>query len=487
MPVIPYNRNLLNNKQDIKQFILANQNHHSASSDAEIISISKDIKAIDPLAFLVMMMQPNQLSFYWENQRKQEAVVAIGSVKSFQINSENTNINTPEKPEDQTDERFIKCQEFVEYCQKIIVRKGDLELEHHPYFIAHFNFFNNQESQNNSFPLAHVFIPYLQLIKKEDQSIIVVNNCLKNQELNTKLFETFFNNRHKASHRNNTDFLLVSNEGNKFQRNIKNSEYDNFTAKVTNALNQIRLKKMSKLVIAHALEIKSNKSFNVVKSLANLRKNHPDCYIFSISNQQENYFIGASPERLLSIQESQLVTDALAGSAPRGESDFEDQFFGEMLLNSEKEKREHNAVSDFIIQRLSQLRLNPKKASLQLLKLSNIQHLWTPIYAPIPSDLRALEIISKLHPTPAVAGLPIDVACAEIKLGENFDRSLYAAPLGWIDFHGNCEFIVGIRSALIQGNKARLYAGAGIVAGSNPQQELIEIKLKFQALLQALV
>ena len=181
-----------------------------------------------------------------------------------------------------------------------------------------------------------------------------------------------------------------------------------------------------------------------------------------------------------------MVTDALAGSAPRGKNDFEDQNFGEKLLKSEKEKREHHAVSNFIIECLSALELAPKKASLQLLKLSNIQHLWTPIYADILSDLKPLEIIEKLHPTPAVAGVPIDIACQEIQLSENFDRSLYGAPIGWIDFKKNCEFIVGIRSALIKENEACLYAGTGIVVGSNPEQELVEIKLKFKALLQAL-
>jgi len=130
--------------------------------------------------------------------------------------------------------------------------------------------------------------------------------------------------------------------------------------------------------------------------------------------------------------------------------------------------------------------LHPKKAPLQLLKLSNIQHLWTPISAKIINSINAFEIINKLHPTPAMAGEPIKIACDKIESSENFDRSLYAAPIGWLNSEGNCEFIVGIRSALVKGNSARLYAGAGIVAGSKPDQELTEIKLKFQALLQAL-
>ena len=124
---------------------------------------------------------------------------------------------------------------------------------------------------------------------------------------------------------------------------------------------------------------------------------------------------------------------------------------------------------------------------MRLLQLSNIQHLWTPIRAAVPANIHPLEIVACLHPTPAVAGAPRTVACEEIRRYETFDRALYAAPLGWIDSRGNSEFVVGIRSALIEGCQARLYAGAGIVAGSDPNKELAEIQMKFQALLNTLV
>ena len=218
-----------------------------------------------------------------------------------------------------------------------------------------------------------------------------------------------------------------------------------------------------------------------------MKQNHPDCYIFAVGNEAKEFFIGASPERLLAVHQNQLVSDALAGSAPRGKQVKEDQIFGNQLLNGEKEKREHQVVSDFIFNQLKKMNLNPQKSALKLLKLSNIQHLWTPIYAQLNSNIHPLEIIAQLHPTPAVAGEPMEIACQEIEKTENFERSLYASPIGWINYQGDCEFIVGIRSALIKHNQATLYAGAGIVLGSQPEQELKEIKLKFNALLQALI
>ncbi|HBL13715.1 MAG TPA: isochorismate synthase, partial [Cyanobacteria bacterium UBA11162] len=194
-----------------------------------------------------------------------------------------------------------------------------------------------------------------------------------------------------------------------------------------------------------------------------------------------------------------LVTDALAGSAPRGKTAMEDANFANQLLSSEKERREHQFVLNFIAQRLSQFGLFPQlPPTPQLLKLSNIQHLWTPIQAELlNNNVHPLEIVAELHPTPAVAGVPTQIAQAQIRRYEPFDRSLYAAPLGWVDYQGNCEFIVGIRSALIETANpaknhtqtycARLYAGAGIVAGSDPNKELAEIQLKLQALLKALL
>jgi menaquinone-specific isochorismate synthase len=293
----------------------------------------------------------------------------------------------------------------------------------------------------------------------------------------------------------------ISNIPNRFQnkslkKNTKKTE--RFKSAVSSALESIKANQFSKIVLADAIDVVSPLPFNLVNSLDNLRKRHPDCNVFSTSNGKGQNFIGASPERLLIIHNRQLVTDALAGSAPRGSTAAEDADFAHRLLTSEKERREHEFVRDFIAGRLSQLGLRPQMLSTpQLRQLSNIQHLWTPIQAQLRTNIHPLEIVAELHPTPAVAGVPTKIAQEQIRCYETFDRSLYAAPLGWVDHQGNCEFIVGIRSALIESEKpsrlfanayrARLYAGAGIVAGSDPNKELAEIQLKLQALLKTLL
>jgi menaquinone-specific isochorismate synthase len=219
-----------------------------------------------------------------------------------------------------------------------------------------------------------------------------------------------------------------------------------------------------------------------------LRQRHADCHIFSTANGNGQVFLGASPERLLRIRDRTLYTEAIAGSAPRGTTAAEDEQLGQTLSSSLKELHEHQLVVNFISQQLTQLGLEPQRSPFpRLLKLLNIQHLHTPIHANLTPELNALEVLALLHPTPAVAGVPQAPACALIQQQESFQRSLYAAPLGWINHRGDSEFIVGIRSALLDGSVSRLYAGAGIVRGSHPDQEMSEIELKLQTLLTALL
>ncbi|NJN60721.1 MAG: hypothetical protein HC795_03550 [Coleofasciculaceae cyanobacterium RL_1_1] len=141
-----------------------------------------------------------------------------------------------------------------------------------------------------------------------------------------------------------------------------------------------------------------------------------------------------------------------------------------------------------MLDRLRGLGLAPEPISpIRLLQLSNIQHLWTPIYANLTINIHPLQIVERLHPTPAVAGSPQSIAYREIRRHEQFDRLLFAAPIGWFDAEGNASFLVGIRSALLDGCRARLYAGAGIVAGSQPDRELAEIELKLRTTINSLI
>jgi len=436
------------------------------SADSPIISFSEKIESIDLLKLLSQISQYYNPHFYWENQKQQEAILAYGITDYLTVNRE--------------ENRFHKAQYFLDKCFKKIIHKGHFKSSTStPHLFFSFTFF---ESDNKLLPTAISFLPTFEIVRKETQHFLIINVSLERENSISSLRDDFF--YHLEQSLINKSLYLANSQKFIEESYINNSR--DFISGVKSALDSINKNKFSKIVLAHALDINTKNDIEIVSSLANLKSDHADCHIFSFSNNQGETFLGASPERLISIRNMQLTADALAGSAPRGKTQQEDKNLANQLLKSEKECREHKAVSDFIKIQLKQLGLKPKCSKLGILQLTNIQHLWTTIQAELTSKNNALEILAKLHPTPAVAGVPSDIACQEIKKYENFDRGKYAAPLGWIDYQGNSEFIVGIRSALINKNHARLYAGAGIVAGSDPVKELAEIELKFQVLLRAL-
>jgi menaquinone-specific isochorismate synthase len=473
MPVIPCGVDLLADEKELYQFLLACQEKLSDKEEEKIVSFSQKIKPIDPLAVFAEIAKSDRIHFYWENPKLQEAIVACGTAKVLTIDSW---------------DRFNRSQEFIADCFGKTIVTGDRNFNIAiPRFWCSFTFFPESCDRNSPFKSANIFLPRFEVMRKRDRCTLVTNLVI-NSRVNIKLLIEQLRNQIRSINWSSRSFISFPGDLER-QKYLKytNIIADRLKNSVSSALKLIEEKKLNKIVLAQALDVNYPVNIDLIESLNNLRQRHPDCYIFSTSNGRGNHFIGASPERLISIHNRQLITDALAGSAPRGTNLSEDTDFAQKLLNSDKERREHQLVIDFITQRLRQIGLTTQIAPLQILQLSNIQHLWTPISARLPSHINPLDIVAKLHPTPAVAGVPTEFACEQIRLFETFDRSLYAGPIGWVDCQGNGEFIVGIRSASIEGNKARLYAGAGIVAGSDPDKELAEIQLKLQSLFKALV
>jgi menaquinone-specific isochorismate synthase len=470
MTVSPCRSNSFVEHKDLYQFLLAVQEKCLKNNSRQIVSISQEIDLVDPLVVLNKLTQVNEINFYFEHKGKGEAIAAIDTVTKLQIDGI---------------DRFTKAEYFIKSCLKNIISFGNANQPFSgPHFFCYFSFFDKNTQADYPFPSATVFLPRWQVAVKNQCCILVTNTIISGSVNIQRVLQTV---RGKIEFLQSLEYYPNTGcfPGNFCQKSVTNATH--FKRSVSSALEKIRSSHLSKIVLADTLDVRSSSNFNLFKSLNNLRQIHPNCYIFSTSNGKGQNFIGASPERLISINNQQLITDALAGSAPRGKTPAEDAANANRLLNSEKERHEHLLVIDFITQRLSQLGVLPQVLAPRLRQLSNIQHLWTPISAIVPDNVHPLKIVAQLHPTPAVAGAARDVACAEIRRYESFERGLYAAPLGWIDSEGNCEFIVGIRSALIDGDRARLYAGAGIVAGSDPDKEFAEVQLKLQALLKALV
>jgi menaquinone-specific isochorismate synthase len=455
----------------LNQLLLEVQENCRSHKNSKIVSISLEIGLVDPLLVLDKFNHKNAINFYFENRSQGEAIAGIDTVDKLEIFGKT---------------RFTKAEEFIKNCLKNII---PISHQNHPLSLPHFfctfSFFDQHHKTDYPFPAATVFLPCWQIAVKDNCCTLVMNTIINSSVNISQILDNLQRHLEIIHTLKNYSFKSELFPVNLYNKITKND--DKFKASVASALEIIQSKYLSKIVLADTLDVFANHDFNLLQSLNNLRQLHPNCYIFSTSNGKGQNFIGASPERLISIHKQQLITDALAGSAPRGKTPIEDGENANKLINSTKEKHEHKLVLDFITQHLSQLGLLPQVLAPRLRQLSNIQHLWTPISAVVPNNIHPLQIVAKLHPTPAVAGATRDIACAEIRRYETFERGLYAAPLGWVDADGNCEFIVGIRSALIDGNYARLYAGAGIVAGSDPEKEFAEVQLKLQALLKALV
>ena len=234
------------------------------------------------------------------------------------------------------------------------------------------------------------------------------------------------------------------------------------------------------------LDARTGATFDVSKVLRRLAQSYPSSYVFAIQ-RGKLCFTGATPECLVRIRDSQLYTMALAGTAPRGTNALEDEQIGAALLSSGKNQKEHHSVVSMLQETLQrfchQVCIGDQQ---QLTKLQNVQHLMTSITGELLNGYSIMEIVARLHPTPAVGGLPSQAALQVIREQEELDRGWYASPIGWIDADGDGEFAVALRSGLIHGREATLFAGCGIVAGSDPQSEYLESCLKLKAMLRGL-
>ncbi len=395
MTVSPCRNNLFVDRKDLYQFLAAVQENCLKNNSRQIVSVSLEIDLVDPLVVLDKLAQVNEINFYFENKGKGEAIAAIDPVDELHIDGI---------------DRFSKAEYFVKNSLKNIISFGNKNQPFSgPHFFCYFSFFPQNSQADYPFPSATIFLPRWQISVKNKRCILVMNSIIHANANISRLVQTLFA---KIDSINSLKYYSpnIDNFPPIFSKNsVTNAAH--FKRSVSSALNKIHSNHLTKIVLADALDVSSNNVFSLFKSLNNLRQIHPNCYIFSTSNGKGQNFIGASPERLISIHEQQLITDALAGSAPRGKTPAEDATYANRLINSEKEKHEHSLVIDFITQRLSQIGLLPQVLPPRLRQLSNIQHLWTPISAIVPANVHPLKIVAQLHPTPAVAGAARDIAC----------------------------------------------------------------------------
>lgn len=255
---------------------------------------------------------------------------------------------------------------------------------------------------------------------------------------------------------------------------------------IADAVEVLRRGDLRKVVLARRIDIEANRPFVISDVLERLTALYPSCMVYSVEG-----FLGASPELLISRYGSQVESHPLAGTVARSGDVHGDEALVARLMSSPKARHEHQVVVDAIATALHPL--CPSLAipdSPSVMGLRNVSHLGTHITGRLasgPDTPSALDLVARVHPTPAVGGTPTDAAMRYLQKVEGFDRGRYAGPVGWVDSRGDGCFALGIRGAEVSGAEARIFAGNGIVAGSDPSEELAETQLKLQALLAALV
>jgi menaquinone-specific isochorismate synthase len=231
----------------------------------------------------------------------------------------------------------------------------------------------------------------------------------------------------------------------------------------------------------------ADRPFAPVSALARLRRVDSSATLFAIQSGS-SWFIGATPERLVRLQNGRVEVTCLAGSIDVGNSEGEQSRLATQLLASEKDREEHEIVVRSTMDALADICENVTRlpGTPRVITARSVQHLETPLTAMMPDAGKVLDLVERLHPTPAVGGYPRERAASTIWELEEIDRGWYAGPFGWMDLDGSGDFSVAIRSAMLSGTTASLFAGCGIVAASVPADEFEETCLKLRPMLSAL-
>lgn len=335
------------------------------------------------------------------------------------------------------------------------------------------------------FSPAHFILPHYQFASNGRESYVTINALIGPGE---DLSETLEGLREALLTRIRTLKSLPFTRSSDRPRLHYPMSPEAWRAIVSQATHTIRAGEMEKVVLSRVCEARANGPIDAVAALDLLNHRYNDSYRFLFEPVPHHTFLGATPELLIRKSGDLAQTMALAGSIARGASFEEDESLAGALLASAKDRLEHRLVVEAIRQQLA-----PDASELHIpnepviLRLRNIQHLLTPIVARFNNDaMGILPLVRRLHPTPALGGVPAERAMTFLRRVEPVPRGWYAAPIGWLDAQNDGAFVVAIRSAVTQHNRAWLYAGAGIVGDSEPEREWAETALKFRPMLGAL-
>jgi menaquinone-specific isochorismate synthase len=346
---------------------------------------------------------------------------------------------------------------------------------------SNFNFADAGNSEWTSFPTMWFVLPEIFIHRFKDQYSLNISSLFENgasaEYIARKLVK-------KAERLNSHDSPKRSSALPNIQIRRDLPAFPRWAKNVTESLERIQRGEVEKVVLARRTDLVCSGEIGWVEVARRLKNHNENCFFYCFQPARGIAFLGATPERLFKINERTLVSEAVSGTIARSGTLEEDLESGISLLHSEKNLREHQFVVDAIKKIKDKLCDNIVTHSKpSLLELSNVQHLYTRIAGELREGISLYDLLSTLHPTPAVGGTPRGKALELIRDLEAFDRGWYAGPVGILSQEWS-EVVVALRSLLISGNMARIYAGAGIVRGSEPESEWQELESKISIALQ---
>lgn len=450
-----------------------------AAEGPSLLTLSMPIADIDPLAALEILGHATSYRYYWEHPEQQFAIAAGESL--VRIGTQQT-------------DRFRAVSSKMEMWKR---RSHNHSTIAHsltgPHFLGGYAFHDRPQSHHwRPFGNAGFVIPEWLIVRDGQLTLLTLASLVRDTDTPDGVTEAFrsrlqdvlrqLESMPGADAAEDASGPAFSDDGHAWD-----ADHDAFRRNVAMATRRIGDGEFQKVVLAREVRIALRRPLRVTHMLNHLRSHYPTCYVFLHQVNRGAAFIGASPERLVSFQRSVVLTEGLAGTHPRGKTATEDAQLEKNLLQSGKDLHEHRFVVDAIAERLGRYTdavHYPAQPGIR--KYRNVQHLYTPVSAELPDETPPMSIIEALHPTPAVGGHPLPEALARLQDLEHFDRGWFAGPLGWTNTQGRGEFCVAIRSGLIEEGRVRLFAGCGIVAGSDPDAEWAETQMKLVPMRTAL-
>ena len=329
-----------------------------------------------------------------------------------------------------------------------------------------------EDNEWSAYKSYRFIIPQFEILNIKEGTYFVIN--IKSDNVNVKFLDNMQSYLLRMNFEKETDYRNAPNPINREDLPNK-SQWEEVFKSLFNCDGSFKHKK---IVLARRSIFDFDRAIKPEALLKHLADITPNCYHFSTQIDVFQGFLGASPEKLFSIEGHKITSEAIAGTIRRGKTVEEDKYLENKLVHCDKNREEHQFVIDIIDKSLRQLCQSLSyEAHPSVLKLKSNQHLKTRFEGELSEDVSLFDILSVLHPTPAVGGVSNRDVLKDIDALEPFTRGWYAAPFGCIGYN-TAEFAVAIRSGLVDNKKLSLYAGAGLVKGSNLDDEWEEIETK---------